>query len=317
MSKKSKKKEKIKSPKQWNNFYKSLIVAGGVGAATLIGYFGTNAYLDSKLSEREKQFLVSLKGTPQTKVNLDHPFFDKFIWVWRLHELEDKASRSIDDLITFIEKEKSSLGEMTSSPYERQGMLEKTTKGIKVVYRDQWKAPTIQYLTEMSQGNLQHKKELLEIYKQNKEVFDQAFMFYAVPFILDLMEGYKAGLMLPVEKRKEYRVKIWSDEGEKAFEMDELKITWEKGINFFTIAAEYFNGVSPSFLNTNDLKNYDLFARFHTHPKEDVNYFPSDADLSNTHLHGPNVLFSQTNGTLHVYLINKGTSREIYTGPIK
>ena len=66
-------------------------------------------------------------------------------------------------------------------------------------------------------------------------------------------------------------------------------------------------------IDSDFLNNGSIFARFHTHPLDDGEYFPSQMDAANTHVIGPSVLISKKDGVLHVYAINRGNSREIYT----
>ena len=70
---------------------------------------------------------------------------------------------------------------------------------------------------------------------------------------------------------------------------------------------------SPIIIDDRFLRDDNISARYHTHPKNDINYMPSNPDEANTFTLGPNMLFSQTGGILRVYAIWNGKSKLVYS----
>jgi len=109
----------------------------------------------------------------------------------------------------------------------------------------------------------------------------------------NMLEQYAKIASLPAESQKNMGIAIRKPNGEEEIiSPEQVKkmhdglvaglISWRKALQFG----------SPSGIDDAFLQAHSVFARFHTHPLNDREYFPSGTDIGQTMIMGPTVLFS-------------------------
>jgi len=245
----------------------------------------------------------------------------------RLEEMEENFLRDGDVFYRFLDKNRAALLELTDSCSEDFGTIEKRRNGFEIKSDSGWMTELERYLTEVCWGDFTHKEKFIELasmywesasFSLRKELSMYGVERQRMLQFTSLAEHYHSYLGLPEEEKKKFSDVIVMDSEGNLKNAGKTEEMGKAIMGFFETMKKQLPLVSPHRIDLEEIvRNKRLWARFHTHPKEDKYYEPSPLDEANTCVLGPGVLFSQSKGVLHVYMISEGKSKEIYTSPIK
>ncbi|HIH18061.1 MAG TPA: hypothetical protein HA282_03825 [Nanoarchaeota archaeon] len=326
-----------------NNSKFSYIPLAAIGGLALGGVlinsvnsYTTGQVYQGKLEWRYNQYSSAKVGGgaeglrfPKIPDNIDSK--TRREWVDRLESMENSCEQNLEGIIKFSESNKKELVELTNTGYEHYGLVERSGDGLKLKVNSGWKRDVLKYIDEILSGNYAHTEDLIreseshsivhpDIVKKLGEVRGYTSGREIVEDAINMIQTYKEYEGLSGEERSKVAIgSIDKATGTfRAASQEELINRYKFGkLILGGLAKLDVGSTSQVTIDGDFLDNNSIAARFHTHPKDDKNFQPSDLDEANTFIAGPNVLFSQSGGKLHVYLISKGKSREIYTSEVK
>ena len=288
-------------------------------ATAMISYCGTNLYCKSKFDERYAMYVKRLDGTkymPNSKPSVR--FFDYFDRIRRLRSMEGFVDENLGSIGLFVENNKSLLSELSISPTERYGYLERSGAGLQIQEKRTRKDDVIRYISEALNGNFENTDTLVGIMNSDPAslAFESAKEAMAMRAAVETIRVKPRYDKLSQEEKKRFGFTAYASDGTVINQpIDDYEKLYGLSKQLLEIAIKpvtgFIGGSVP--LNYDVIRENNVVARWHTHPFNDPNYMPSDPDEANAYIMGPNFLFSQKDGTLHVYSISHGVSKEIYT----
>ena len=304
------------------------IIAGtlaSVAAVAALAYEGANLYYQRNFDGRYANYVHRLEGTvykPNSKPSLK--FLDKVRQIRRVEAMETVLDDNMKALELFAESGKDSLAKLTQSGVEHYGYIEKSGKGFNIVEKKTVKEEVIKYMSELLAGNFVNTDKLVSDISSDigdigfKDMQEQTVTLAAI----EIVRARSTYDNLSEEGKKNFGLIAYAKDGtqiKQPIKDFEKLYTASRGLLEVAIKPikGFIGGGVPSYVTDEILGNNRVISRWHTHPFNDPNYFPSDPDEANTHISGPNFLFSQSNGVLHVYSINRGKTREIYRTDLK
>jgi hypothetical protein len=312
----------------------------GCGAVLLpmlviLSYLGANLYFDRKIQERLDLYNMSPKENVKADVDFKTftcylSFLLKISYVTRIDQMDEKAESYVSELVEFFKKDESTIINLTNYETERYGTIETSDKGLYIKSNTSFKDDLNRYLSEILAGNFSNKDKLYE-YFENPEIFvgidvpltstherpGRDEIKIALRKMIEILEVYDkynratqtgdfATLMI---RSKDGRV--------EPYDINKLKEQAKEARRIIEIYLEGAKSQAPIVIGKDFLDNKRIIYRFHTHPiNEEKNHMASGKDKANTYLYGPEIMFSQNNGTLYAVLSLKGHSREIYKSRI-
>jgi hypothetical protein len=284
------------------------VLAGTLAAAGL-GWTGLEYYSRDALAERQTQYAAQLAGTrhkasPAPVLQLT----DRLSYLRRLSRTEGQFDTLTQRFVEYVRQNTDTVLQMTKDPAEHYGSIE-YDGSFSFKESNTWLVNLRNDVKEVARNDFFHKKRLLDTIREYPELFEEAER-KAIPLMLAAME-YNLQNQTPLPPG---RFAVFTPDGKQIpIETELYESLVKNGQNYFNDLGAALDGTSPHLLDDEFLQNDRIYARFHTHPKDDPNYQPSPPDEANTHLMGPSVLLSESNGVLHVYTMISGKTKEVLT----
>ncbi|MGV8162990.1 MAG: hypothetical protein ACP5N2_06690 [Candidatus Nanoarchaeia archaeon] len=297
----------------------------------LLKYTGeivANRHADNQFKKRWEQTQdISTENTYNLEKTLDIlTVYEKFETLDLFKSMESKVENetNIESLIKHINTNQDEIIKLTSTEYETNGFVLLDEKGIHISPISSLTQEISQYITELKSNNFTNKDFFVNILLTNPNLVFQTEPSpnekKIISFMFDILEAQNSNSFslnfenTPHKNNKSPQILAATNErGEiiKQYTPEEISTITKHAtslLDSLQIRLQYISIWQPN----NFLGKKNALSRYHTHPKNDINYMPSDGDKSNTLFFGPNVLFSQTNDTLRAYLIHKNKSTKIY-----
>jgi hypothetical protein len=273
-------------------------------------YFCANTYADHQLDIRASRYRAQA-NTAESKEIMDKTAgpVKKIQYLQQISSQEETFDQRIPEFLKYLKKVRPQLEQLTTSAEERYGSIEYDNGMFKITTDDEWFIKIRSEFGELARGDLTHQQEILDCIEKYPELLD-AKERQLVPVMLSILETKKRYDLLSPEERPRVRMGLVNPDGTtEPWDYERVSKAATGAQQVFALIQKQLSLTSPQIVDNISPKWY---ARFHTHPKDDPNYSPSPADVANTQLLGPTTLFSQKDGMLHIYAINRGRTREIY-----
>src|SRR3989338_6553383 len=291
----------------WHITKPAIVIAGGL-AAIVGSYFGVDSYYNSKVEHRVEGYyrMVEHDGYRKNSPNFSS-VFQKIQYVRKLDMMEENVERDLESFAQYVKQNLPLIKKITRTNAEDYGIIIKRRDCYEIKSMAQWKFDLVNYLDEILRGDFSHQDEFIRYGSFYLRGLATNYIAFAN------MEGREKDIL-----EKACAIwKIYKDDQQGELRMlgnaDSVGAQTE---NFFQFLKNGLALQSPQELGDSFFNDPTIWARFHTHPKDDPNFPPSEKDEANSIVCGPNILFSQKDGRLHVYKISKGSSNEVYTSAL-
>lgn len=268
------------------------------------------------LRDRHRLYSERLAGTEYTPQPLPK-FSDAFGFAKWLGEAEDTFSQSADAFLSYLKTQEKRLFDLTGSDFERFGYVTFHNGTFDLIDKSSTKEQVIRYMKEILQGDFSHDNDLLDIlnYRFEETGLSGGKEKLATVVALASLRSKKEYDNLSSEQQKTFQLRLYTDKGPITHPVPDFEELYSNSVTLFEGMIRPVSGVligsTPVYPEA--FARPEIISRWHTHQLDDPNYMPSPPDESNTYVMGPNALFSRRDGTLRVYTMIKGTSKEIYT----
>ena len=327
MSRRTKVKPKTpikKAKNSWRFNSKVLRASAASIAVAALAYGAITGATDYLLSRRNQQYRDDLAYLAKSRYNpmqYEHSFnpIHNIRYLFRINSMEQKFEQGLDGLIKLVEQEKKAIVDMTSNNREIYGYIGRRDGGLVIVKSADLLEKVREYVDETLRDDYSHKAELTDYMRQFRAIFTNGDIgIEQIITALEIMEAYSRIKKLPAEEQSNMGLQAVDSSGQiTVLDPEKTKKIYDLTQQHLKIVRKNIDMLSPTIIDDKFLNNGSLVSRFHTHPLNDVNYFPSPPDIAQTHFLGPTLLFSQKDGTVHVYAMIKGNSRELASFPVQ
>ena len=304
---------------------KAILGATAILAATGSIILGVDRHYSHKFNERYNNYVNGLFASMQP-VSFDLSWSERAAYVRQVESRERRFDELSEEFKRFVEEKKRDIGIITNDDTEYSGNIRLNVNGFYIEKPSQeWRAETIKYLQQALDDSFTNK-DTLKLYLTgfgSRMLLDQKKTESAL-MALDILESLdkyrhmsydeitRAGtidlpspngriLKIPLERLKDQRI------------VETLQKYEEGSRNLLTLTLELIKDNVPISLPNEP----NVYAIWHSHPRDMAGYEPSEPDKVTSYITGPSVVFAQTGNILHVFGINHGQSREIYTTGLK
>ncbi len=248
----------------------------------------------------QKQFPYRIK---------DFSFVEKALYLWAIESKEENFTENLDQFLSFAHQHLEDLITLTNTDNEKGGTLKRGYTGMELIPRQDLYGLAEKYLTEFLDGNYQNGNLLIEEL-QRPELGggdpDKLAQALNILYLQDLLQ--KKDLTPELEDLLS-KANLTFAEVESTAPI--IRKTFVQNRDDWRRTFQY--QANPEA----ELKDRNILARYHTHPKDHPEGIkPSHSDQANSLVIGPSLVFAQDDETLHLYLVLRGESREIYTARI-
>ena len=283
-----------------------------VGTVVLLGLFtykGVDIYYTRQLDDRYEKYAAG-GGPGSSLVSRPKDFLGKIRYVRRLNKMESDFEIHERDFVNYLSKNRNAIGELTNSYAERSGHIEYSNRDFNVKPKQTQNGTVIEYIDKILNESNFSQQPFLELYflaEGAKLGFGGASVSTAIK-VLRFKSDYEG---LTPEKKKAF------DERQPG-KTKTILDSYPAAIETIEYARKIARINVVSGTNYNDLmQNASIFADWHTHVRDSRLYEPSPMDIADSYLSGPGVVFTQPGHVMHVFGINRGQSREIFTADVK
>lgn len=232
-------------------------------------------------------------------------FFEQAKFLYRVSQIERSFNRNLDSFKKFAETNQKTLVDIADKAYETGGWIETDGSKFYFVRRNRWQDDAKKYLSEMSNGNFTHSDDLLALIGSYTPAFakDEKEL-QSLLGMIDFGRTYR--------RDPDYAEKRMSGTG---YTKEILKESYQEILSIFKGIITDLDNLSAERFDKQFLDNSRIFAGFHNHPRNKGP--PSIEDLANSILFTPSIVIRLDGNMLIVHAINKGTSTEIYSVPVR
>lgn len=313
------KQKQTKPKKRLRNW---LVLSGAVlGLGMGISKWYVQDQIDSRLQAYDRELKIhdlgvdpEFRSLPPDQKHFpyrikDFSFVEKALYLWAIESKEENFTENLDQFLSFAHQHLEDLITLTNTDSEVGGNLRRNSTGMKLIPRQDHYGQAEKYLTECLDGDYQHGNLLIEELQRPELGGSNPD---TLAFALNILYIQDQLQKKPLNSEPEDLLKkanltlaeVESSAPEIRKALIKTRDNWRKTFHYQTN-------------NEIELKDRNILARYHTHPKDHPEGIkPSHGDLANSFVTGPSLVFAQDNKTLHIYLILRGESREIYTARI-
>jgi hypothetical protein len=305
-----------------------LITLASIYLIKNIGENVASKYANSQFKQRWEQ---TQSIAPENTYNLEQSLgeftvYQKFEILKTIKSMESKVEdkNNIESLLKYIDTHQGEIIKLTSTEYETNGFVLKGEKEISIAPMTSIGQEITHYITEIKSNDFTNKDLFVDFLLTNYtiafETEPSPIEKKAIKLMFDILKSQNTTSFTPNFNNTNNKpvpssriLAVTNDQGEiiKQYTPEEISTITQNATSLLNDLQRRLQYLSIWQLQ-HFLERDNALSRYHTHPKNDLNYMPSKNDLSNTLFFGPNVLFSQTNDTLRAYLIQKNKSTKIY-----
>ncbi|MEK6963138.1 MAG: hypothetical protein AABX70_01830 [Nanoarchaeota archaeon] len=306
-----------KQPKQHRKGWMALAGLLSLVAAGYGGYQATVHHYLTQWQERQqsqKLLLAEDIHRDYRHVSKEASKWEVVKYVRRLNKVEATFDSSLEEITRLLEKEHTVLEKLTGEEREKHGYIVRSKEGLKLQLEHNIAEDIEQYFTEALNGDFRNKEKIVDFVEKYPGLFgsEGTDPKKIIPFSLDILQTYAS-----VQGQQRQSITITNGESLQTMsivELEKIHNLCQEAVQEFARQMRYMTIRESDVGKDTHLESLlppNVIARFHTHPKNDPNYPPSTPDQANTYTRGPSIVVSQTNGTLHRYILSRGKKDEL------
>ena len=271
----------------------------------------------SRLYDRHEMYVRRLAGT-EYKPNPLPSVGDVSHFIRHVESAEHTFQQNAENFVSYVGSVQGELIDLTSSDFERFGYIRLQNGKFELIDKSEHKKEAVEYIREVLQGDFSHISALQDIlnYRLPELALSGKEKLATVAALATVTKKGEYDKMT-AEQRKTFALELYTEEGVVRQPVPDFEGLYKNSTTLLTQLVKPVSGVligsTPGMPTPEMVDDPSIVSKWHTHPLNDPNYFPSAPDEANSYLMGPNLLFSRTDNTLHVYSIVEGQSKEIYT----